>query len=115
MLFRIRYYIWTDIIYLVQTDVPNCLSKIYPFKQVDVRKRPTCIHITEQILPRRSEYSPFFSLDLMYQDGCTYIGRTYIATCICTKVVLPLNSILLCFVVPGQNDQSEKTYTLRLL
>ena len=23
MLFRIRYYIWTDIIYLVRTDVPN--------------------------------------------------------------------------------------------
>ena len=25
MLFRIRYHIWTDIIYLVRTDVPNCI------------------------------------------------------------------------------------------
>ena len=24
MFFRIRYYIWTDIIYLVRTDVRNC-------------------------------------------------------------------------------------------
>ena len=28
MLFRIRYHIWTDIIYLVRTDVPNCSCKI---------------------------------------------------------------------------------------
>ena len=30
MLFRIRYYIWTDIIYLVRTDVPNWFSNKNP-------------------------------------------------------------------------------------
>ena len=35
MLFRIRYHIWTDIIYLVRTDVPNCLKKIGKKKAKD--------------------------------------------------------------------------------
>ena len=29
MLFRIRYYIWTDIKYLFRTDVPNWLAKVH--------------------------------------------------------------------------------------